>query len=210
MKAINVTAERIDALLPQTQCRECGYHGCKPYAEALANGAAKINLCPPGGVTTLTALGGLLHIDAIPYLDELTRKYRTPSIAYIDEDLCIGCVKCINACPVDAIAGAPKLMHTVIVPECTGCELCVPACPMDCIAMHALPEETDIEKKQNANQWRQRYHSHQTRLARDRLEKQQQHDAAKLKQKNSQQAAKKATIAAAIARSKAKRKAIDE
>lgn len=127
-------AERIDALLPQTQCRRCGYEGCRPYAQALARGAAPINLCPPGGEQTIAALAALLGAPLLP----LDRSRGEPSplvVARIDEAACIGCALCIAACPVDAIVGAPKLMHTVLAERCTGCELCLPPCPVDCIAL---------------------------------------------------------------------------
>lgn len=210
MKVTNVSATQIDAVLPQTQCRECRFNGCKPYAEAMANSEAEINLCPPGGIPTLQALSNLLKIDATPYLEELNAKYRPPSLATIDEDLCIGCVKCINACPVDAIVGAPKLMHTVIADACTGCELCVPVCPMDCISIQPIAELSEAAQKKKSLQWRQRYEAHLHRLTHNEKIKQQQHDTAKLKQKNVQRNAKQAAIAAAISRSKAKRQGKDE
>ena len=210
MKVTNVSTAKINAVLPQTQCRECGFNGCEPYAEAMAKGEAEINLCPPGGVNTLHALSTLLQRDATPYVEELTTKYRPPSVAIIDENLCIGCVKCINACPVDAIVGAPKQMHTVITAECTGCELCIPACPMDCISMQPISKRSEIEQKEKSQQWRQRYDAHLERLMHNERVKQQQHNAAKLKQKNAQRNTKQAVIAAAIARSKAKRQDKDE
>ncbi|PCJ91778.1 MAG: electron transport complex subunit RsxB [Porticoccaceae bacterium] len=126
--------EQIDRLLPQTQCGQCGYPGCKPYAQAIADGDP-INKCPPGGQTTINAIADLLDVEA-PTLDaEHGEESDTKTIAYIREDECIGCTKCIQACPVDAILGAAKLMHTVIVSECTGCDLCVEPCPVDCIDM---------------------------------------------------------------------------
>jgi len=128
---------QIDNLLPQTQCGQCGHPGCKPYAQAIADGEA-INRCPPGGETTIKALADLLGVDAIPLdAEHGTEAIRT--IAYIREDECIGCTKCIQACPVDAILGAAKQMHTVITAECTGCDLCLEPCPVDCIDM--LPVE---------------------------------------------------------------------
>ena len=128
--------QRIDALLPQTQCGKCGHPGCKPYAEGIAQGEA-INKCPPGGTETIAALANLLSIPVIP-LD--TERGNAPAqVAFIREAECIGCTKCIQACPVDAILGAAKLMHTVIVDECTGCDLCVAPCPVDCIEMRPLP-----------------------------------------------------------------------
>lgn len=126
--------ERIDRLLPQTQCGQCGFEGCRPYAEALARGEADIDHCPPGGDTGARALARLLDIDAKPY-DRARGEHKPAVVALIIEADCIGCTKCIQACPVDAIIGASKLMHTVIAPLCTGCELCVPPCPVDCIVM---------------------------------------------------------------------------
>lgn len=126
----------IDALLPQTQCGKCGHPGCKPYAEGIASGEA-INRCPPGGDETIAALAKLLEV---PILQLDTERGSAPAqVAYIREAECIGCTKCIQACPVDAIVGAAKLMHTVIIDECTGCDLCVAPCPVDCIEMHPLP-----------------------------------------------------------------------
>lgn len=125
--------DQIDNLLPQTQCGQCGHPGCKPYAEAIANGEA-INRCPPGGEATIKALADLLDLEVIP-LDAEHGSEAIRTISYIREDECIGCTKCIQACPVDAILGAAKQMHTVIVDECTGCDLCVEPCPVDCIDM---------------------------------------------------------------------------
>jgi electron transport complex protein RnfB len=126
--------EQIDALLPQTQCAQCGFPGCKPYATAIAKGEADINRCPPGGEAGIKALAALLGREAVP-LDPERGVEKPKLLAVIDESVCIGCTKCIQACPVDAIVGAPKLMHTVISAECTGCELCVAPCPVDCIDM---------------------------------------------------------------------------
>lgn len=129
-------ADQVEELLPQTQCGQCGYPGCRPYAEAIANGD-DINKCPPGGETTIKALADLLDVEAKP-LD--AEEESVPSVAFIREDECIGCTKCIQACPVDAILGAAKQMHTVIASECTGCDLCVESCPVDCIEMRPLPQ----------------------------------------------------------------------
>ena len=127
--------QRIDALLPQTQCGKCGHPGCRPYAEGIAEGEA-INKCPPGGRETIAQLAELLHL---PELELDTERGTAPAqIAYIREAECIGCTKCIQACPVDAIVGAAKLMHTVLIDECTGCDLCIAPCPVDCIEMHPL------------------------------------------------------------------------
>ena len=126
--------ERLDRILPQTQCRQCGYAGCRPYAAAMAAGVADIDHCPPGGDAGARALARVLGLPAKPY-DRARGSHRPPIVAVIVEADCIGCTKCIQACPVDAIIGGAKYMHTVIEPWCTGCELCVPACPVDCITM---------------------------------------------------------------------------
>lgn len=133
--------EKIDQLLPQTQCGQCGHPGCRPYAEAIADGEA-INKCPPGGADTIQALADLLGRDPLPLDAEEDSSSSEKRVAYIRENECIGCTKCIQACPVDAILGAAKLMHTVIMDECTGCDLCVEPCPVDCIDM--LPVKTDL------------------------------------------------------------------
>jgi len=130
-------ADQIDALLPQTQCGQCGFAGCRPYAEAMAAGEAEINRCPPGGEVTMIALAELLGRDPLP-LEDAVAAEKPKAVAYIVEDECIGCTLCIQACPVDAIMGAAKQMHTVIIDECTGCELCLPPCPVECIHMHPL------------------------------------------------------------------------
>ena len=128
------SAEHIDALLPQTQCTRCGYPACRLYAEAIARGEASINRCPPGGAAGTRALAALTG-QAVQPLDRTCGTEMPPRVAIIDEEVCIGCTKCIQACPVDAIVGAAKLMHTVIPQLCTGCELCIPPCPVDCIDM---------------------------------------------------------------------------
>lgn len=133
--------EQIDELLPQTQCGQCGHPGCRPYAQAIADGEA-INKCPPGGQSTINNLADLLGMEAPTLDEEHGEESEVPKVAYIREDECIGCTKCIQACPVDAILGAAKQMHTVIVSECTGCDLCVEPCPVDCIDM--LPVGTGI------------------------------------------------------------------
>ena len=130
-------ARRIDELLPQTQCTRCGYSGCRPYAEALAAGEAAIDRCPPGGEAGVARLAALLGRAATP-LDPAVGAPLAPQVAVIDEAACIGCTKCIQACPVDAIVGASRRMHTVIAAWCTGCELCLPPCPVDCIALQAV------------------------------------------------------------------------
>ena len=131
-------ADRIDAILPQTQCGKCGYPGCRPYAEAIAAGEADINQCPPGGKEGIRELADLLGVEFQPFGEDVVLK--PPAVAFIDENLCIGCTLCMQACPVDAIAGAAKQMHTIIASECTGCELCVAPCPVDCISMKPIGE----------------------------------------------------------------------
>ena len=135
-------ADRIDALLPQTQCTRCGYDDCRAYAEAVAAREATIDRCPPGGEEGIARLAALLGRAAGP-LDPSVGGYQPPQVAVIDEAACIGCTKCIQACPVDAIVGASRVMHTVIASWCTGCELCIPPCPVDCIALAAAPALPD-------------------------------------------------------------------
>jgi len=137
----NPIVDQINDILPQTQCGQCGYPGCRPYAEAIASEEAQINQCPPGGEAGIQALADLLDVEALP-LDAEHGEEAVSQVAFIREDECIGCTKCIQACPVDAILGAAKQMHTVIVSECTGCDLCVEPCPVDCIDM--IPEEQSL------------------------------------------------------------------
>lgn len=169
-----ITVTDIDRLLPQTQCGKCGHPGCRPYAEAMAEGEA-INRCPPGGETTIHALASLLRRPAIP----LELEAETPKAAVIREAECIGCTKCIKACPVDAILGAAKQMHTVIEAECTGCELCVAPCPVDCIDIIAHPgwqatrdtSEQQAWLSRRAELGRRRFENRNARLDRQREEK---------------------------------------
>jgi len=126
--------ERLDRLLPQTQCGQCGFDGCRPYAEAMARGAAQVDRCPPGGDAGARALARVLHTAPLPY-DRGRGTQTPPQVARVVEADCIGCTKCIQACPVDAIVGGAKHMHTVLAPLCTGCALCVPPCPVDCIEL---------------------------------------------------------------------------
>ena len=125
--------EQVNDLLPQTQCAQCGFPGCRPYAAAIVESNAAINLCPPGGEETVHRLASLLGRNIVPIVDT-----SAPAVAVIDETLCIGCMHCRNICPVDAIVGAHQFMHTVVATECTGCELCIAPCPVDCIAMRPL------------------------------------------------------------------------
>jgi len=156
-------AERIDALLPQTQCTKCGYDGCRPYAEAIAAGAAQINQCPPGGAAGIARLAHLLGRPPLP-LNPANGVEKPLTVAVIDERLCIGCTLCIQACPVDAIVGSSKKMHTVLAAECTGCDLCLPPCPMDCIAM--VPAEPPRAwTTADADAARQRFETRRARLA---------------------------------------------
>lgn len=159
-------ASRLDAILPQTQCTKCGYPGCRPYAEAIATGAAGINRCPPGGETVIRQLAALTGRPYLP-LDAALGPTMPRRIAMVEEPHCIGCTLCIRACPVDAIAGAPKRMHTVIAELCTGCELCVPPCPVDCITL--LPARAEDEwTSTRADQARQRFLKRQARLAKEK------------------------------------------
>ena len=155
---------RIDALLPQTQCTRCGFDGCRPYAAAIAEGRADIDRCPPGGETGVSTLAVLLGRATKPLSPEVGEPM-PPRVAVIDEDVCIGCTKCIQACPVDAIVGASKRMHTVIASWCTGCELCIPPCPVDCIVM------TDSAELPAADLSRERHELRAARLAREAAER---------------------------------------
>lgn len=197
---MNPLADRIDALLPQTQCTRCGYDGCKPYADAVANGGADIDQCPPGGAATIAALSQLLRVPAKP-LNPAFGEEQPPTVAVIDEAVCIGCYKCIQACPVDAIVGAPKRMHTVIAAECSGCELCIPPCPVDCIALLPRPSTLPAPAVQ-APLWRHRYTARKARLA---GEQQARADARRRRAPSLSEQAQAFDIAAAIARSQARR-----
>ena len=159
------SADDIDALLPQTQCTRCGYPGCRPYAEAIARGEAAINQCPPGGSATIVALARLLCRETLP-LNPANGSEQPHAVAQIDESRCIGCAKCLPPCPVDAIVGAPRLMHTVLVDVCTGCELCIAPCPVDCIAMVPATTFGRVPAIPPADLNRQRFASHNTRTER--------------------------------------------
>jgi len=166
MNAQSAQIHAIDALLPQTQCGKCGHDGCLPYAKALAKGAP-INQCPPGGQATVRQLAELLQVPELP----LAEAQPPAQVAWIREDECIGCTKCIQACPVDAIVGAAKWMHTVIADECSGCELCLAPCPVDCIDLLPLAAEQAAVQRGRAGQFRRRWQARQTRLAQQRVEK---------------------------------------
>jgi Na+-translocating ferredoxin:NAD+ oxidoreductase subunit B len=211
-------ADSIDALLPQTQCTKCGYAGCRPYAEAIARGEADIDQCPPGGAAGIAKLAVLLGREPKP-VNPVHGSEEPLAAALIDEAWCIGCTLCIQACPVDAIAGAPQRMHTVLLERCTGCELCLPPCPVDCIEMVQLGDLArrgaviaNPGQEQRAAQARARYLLHQTRLAREGEER-----AARLAAKAGQKLRgleqdfapdverKRAAIRAALERARARR-----
>ena len=137
----NPVADQVDKILPQTQCGQCGYPGCRPYAEALAKGETEVNLCIPGGNEVMIQISEITGLEP-KEMEAVEEEDKPKEVAFINEDLCIGCVLCIKECPVDAILGATKLMHTVIEKECTGCEKCVPVCPVDCIEMQPIPLTT--------------------------------------------------------------------
>ncbi|HKT64469.1 MAG TPA: electron transport complex subunit RsxB, partial [Burkholderia sp.] len=163
-------ADRIEDLLPQTQCTKCGYDGCRPYADAIAAGDANYNQCPPGGAEGIARLAKLLGKPVIP-LNPVNGTEHPRAVAFIDESLCIGCTLCMQACPVDAIVGAPKQMHTIVASLCTGCDLCVPPCPVDCIAMIPVTGDDtgwDAWSQEQADAARAR---HDQRLARQRRER---------------------------------------
>jgi electron transport complex protein RnfB len=213
-------ADRIDALLPQTQCTKCGYAGCRPYAEAIAAGEAQHNQCPPGGAEGIRRLSALLGRPVIA-LNPANGVERARPVAVIDEDLCIGCTLCIQACPVDAIVGAAKQMHTVVPQLCTGCDLCVAPCPVDCIAMvDVTPGRTGWAawSAEQAGSARQRYRQRGLRLQREKDENDArlaQKAAAKMKQleqeaatdpaQQREQERKKAIVAAAMERARLKK-----
>ena len=169
-EAMHSLADRIDALLPQTQCEQCGYHGCRPYAEAIARGEAAINQCPPGGAAGIAKLAALLDRPVLP-LNSANGTEKPRTLARVIEDECIGCTKCIQACPVDAIVGAAQRMHTVIASWCTGCELCIPPCPVDCIVLEPAAAFPDADLS------RMRHDARDARLARDAAERAQRLEA---------------------------------
>lgn len=197
--------EKLDKVLPQTQCQECGFPGCQPYAQALAAGTTQIDKCPPGGMQTVRDLAAILQLDPEPYLATAHANQRPPAIARIDEETCIGCTKCIQACPVDAIIGGAKRMHGIIEHECTGCQLCIEPCPVDCIDMVPQPQasyDRDIA--------RQRYEAKKIRqLAQEREKEvfyQQKRRLASVSEDSlKDKIAKKAYVLQALERVKAKK-----
>ena len=194
--------ERIDALLPQTQCRRCGYDGCRPYARAMAQGAAAINRCPPGGEETVVALSALLRVPML-LPDPACGESEPLAVARIDETACIGCTLCVAACPVDAIVGAAKLMHTVLSSRCTGCGLCVPPCPVDCIAL--LPAGRAWTRA-DADLARSRFEEHAQRLEK-KAAKRTADDTHLASGEDAARAHRQAAIGAAFARARARRAA---
>ena len=217
--ATQALADRLEDALPQTQCTKCGYAACRPYAEAIAAGAAEINQCPPGGAEGVARLAALSGRPIIP-INPVNGVERPRPVALIDAAICIGCTLCIQACPVDAIVGAAKQMHTVLPDLCTGCDLCVAPCPVDCIAMIAVTVETGWQAwtSQQADAARDRHDFRTARLQRERLENDARlaaKAAAKLQELNADGAAsagaqaererKKAIITAALERARAQR-----
>ncbi|MGZ8136369.1 MAG: RnfABCDGE type electron transport complex subunit B [Methylococcaceae bacterium] len=180
-------SEQINILLPQTQCGQCGFKGCRPYAEAIAEGLADINQCPPGGDDGIIDLANFLGVPP-KLLNSDFGVHKPKQVAYIIEQDCIGCVKCVAVCPVDAILGAAKLMHTVIASECTGCELCVPACPVDCIVMKPAKENTgSLTSREKSALAKQRYEARCLRKetqAAEKAERARQKKAAIVKMKS--------------------------
>jgi len=187
-------ADRIDVVLPQTQCRRCGYEGCRPYAEAIASGAA-INRCPPGADAVVAKLAAITARPVIA-LDPECGAPGPLAVARVDEAACIGCTLCIDACPVDAVVGGPKRMHTVLAALCTGCELCVEPCPVDCIAMVAAGRAWGIEDARTAGD---RYRARNRRLAaRARA-------SVRNAPEDTERAKRQAAVAAALARARRRR-----
>jgi electron transport complex protein RnfB len=203
---IRALTERIDAELPQTQCTQCGYDGCRPYAEAVARGEAAINRCPPGGEAGVEALAQLLGQPVIPLAEDVQTPPERPQVAMIDESVCIGCTRCLDACPVDAIVGAAQQMHTVIGDECNGCGLCLPPCPVDCIDL--VPDPDPTPPRAYREHYRARYAARNARRA-ERQSRRERERAAKRARiaTTDDETHKREEIAAAVARARARKRA---
>ena len=198
--------EQVDALLPQTQCTQCGFEGCGPYAEALAAGRADINRCPPGGEAVIRRLASLLRRPFQP-LDPACGVERARRVAFINEAQCIGCTLCIQACPVDAILGAPRQMHTVLTELCSGCDLCVAPCPVDCIAMQPATGADAVWDTGRARAARARFEARNSRIALGAAERNERLSKSAAERLAHAGPDKHATIQAAIARARARRAA---
>jgi len=208
---------QIDAVLPQTQCTQCDFDGCRPYAEAIVSGEAEINQCPPGGQNGVNALAEILGREALP-LNEAHGETKPRRVAVVDEKVCIGCTLCIQACPVDAFVGSSKVMTQVIAKECTGCDLCLPVCPVDCIDMvepELIDKSANTQQKEVINDkqererairdnWRNRFEFHQSRIERNKRERDEllKSKMIALKEKMAKDKAQKEKINAAMQRIK--------
>jgi len=202
-----LSVDTVNSVLPQTQCELCTYKGCKPYAEAIVNDGERIDRCHPGGERVLNALAELTNQDAESMRQTVIDQQPPLMVAIIREDECIGCKKCIQACPVDAIIGSGKMMHTVLADECSGCELCVPPCPVDCIDMITIDDANTLSDElfeKRANQFRTRYEAREKRLIKKKKEQRQKHLSAKQASSSITDiiTERKKLIAASIARSK--------
>jgi len=200
---MTIDIDKIESVLPQTQCGLCGYGGCRPYAEAMFHRQAPINRCPPGGIAVLQQLSELLAQDPTPFIAEMQQK--PFAVAKIREAECIGCTKCIQACPVDAIIGSGKMLHSILRFECTGCELCIAPCPVDCIEMEILPER-GYDPVKAKERYYQRQHRLTTKARPQNLRATDEHSRATDERPRGVTKDKKAEILAAVARAKAKRR----